>query len=165
MLYHKRWAGTDSTFSLIFLLNVNLALHLFSHKAGYSPAQPFLWPFRVPPAHHSSSWKRGAHLQILGIQYQVPKAAFPSLAAGSAARCSNGLKNSEMQQLLSFLCHQPESSLLPWGQPSLKPRYQQIKYQITANYLHCDKGAVILVRLSSSWPSCPAARVSFIPRL
>lgn len=110
-LYNKRCTGTDS--SLISLLNVNLALHISSHTPGFSPAHPCLLPTLPLPhvPHHCPyhlclcrgapqgpstpsprcSQKQGAHLQILDIVYQVPKASFPSLAVGSAAQ-------EEMQQ-------------------------------------------------------------------
>lgn len=100
----------------------------------------------------------------------MPKASFPSCAVCSPARCGIGHRNGEMQQCPSSLCHISESSFPPQGrgQPSLKPWCQQLGCEITVNYLHCAKGAIVPVSLSSSWTHCPAARTpraSFSPQL
>lgn len=151
------------------------------HTLPASPASPTLhhqplclclcWALRGPLSTSTPLWsqKQGVFLKILNIECQLPKVSFPSFAVGSATRCSNGLGTGRCNRFPSSLCHQPGSSLPPQGQgqPSLKPQYQPVKRHITANYLHCTKAAIILVRLSSSWPCCPALRTprtSFSPR-
>lgn len=147
-MHYKTRVGIYFTSLLTLLLNVNVALHLFSHMAGFSPALQGL------PSTPSSlcSRKQEEHLRILETEHQVPKASFPSRAVWSPARCGNGHRNGEMQVFPSFLCHRPESSFPPQGQgqPSLKPWCQQVRCQVTVNNVHRAKGAVVPVSLRSS---------------
>lgn len=123
-LQNKRRVGIHLTSLLIFLLNVNLALHLSFHMAGFSPALQGL----PSTPNYLCSWEQEVHQQILETEHQVPKASFPSHAVWSPARCGNGHRNGEMQQFPSSLWHRPESSFPPQGQgqPSLQPWCHQL---------------------------------------
>lgn len=119
MLYNKRWVGTDSTSSLTFFFNVNLALQLSFYVSGLSPTQPCSCqapslpasppPLPTPPLPLLGGGPLGPsqHAQPPALMETrstpanpgcgVPKESFPSLVAGSAARCSNRRGNREQQ--------------------------------------------------------------------